>query len=315
VVKEPVKPAKTAHLQSKEERFKVMKNIRKLTAAIILLAAILASFPVSASAESTAPYKDTEDEILRLYNKARAGAGMTALEQDSVLTELARVKAAEMAEKRLDAPEFPDGIKKYLKNNSAEATAHTYCSAVGKKKPAEVVEVWKTHINFDRDTWAKEKTTHIGVGAAKAADGKMYYVFIATKPFGEDEKTALIDEVIRLVNAERKKAGLTALAKNDDLMKVAGMKSDDMSEHGYCAHESPTYGSPKAMVNKYAKSLSYSGEIIAAGQQTAKDVFTAWRDSSAHYAIMLKKTADSVGIGVSIDSKGNYIWSMFLARK
>lgn len=291
-----------------------MRKATKFLAIIILIAIISNLMPVFAADEKSTTFQSMENDIIKLFNKAREKMEMGVLEQNETLTGLARIKAEEMAKKRLDAPDFPDGIKQYLKDNLAESKAQNYYCTTGKKTAAEVVETWKKYVNFDRDTWAKEKTTFIGVGAAKGTDGKMYYVCIVTRPFGNKEKTDLEDEVIRLINEERKKQGLTILTKNDDLMKTAGMKAQDMADNGYCAHESPTYGKPGDMVKKYVPNVKYCGENIAAGQPTPGDVFMSWKDSPAHKAIMLKKTANCVGIGVSLNSKGNLIWSLILAK-
>ena len=291
-----------------------MKNIAKITTVIILLAALFSS--VSASAEnSAAPFMSLEFDIVKLFNQARADAGMASLEQDETLTALARLKAEEMADKRLDTIDLPDGLKHFLNENNAESKAQNCYSAADKNTAGEVVSVWKRHANFDRDTWAKEKLTHISVGAAKDADGKMYYACIVTKPFDNTERTALEDEVIRLINAERKKQGLTLLIKNDDLTKVTRMKAQDMADNDYCAHESPTYGSPSKMVKTYAKGVAYGGENIAAGQKTANEVFKAWKNSPAHKATMFKKTVNCIGVGVAVDSKGNYVWSLIVGKK
>ena len=178
-----------------------MKNLRKSAVVIILLASILSSFSVLADSE--APFESLEDEIVELFNSARTEAGMAALEQDETLTVLARLKAEEMAEKKSGAPDFPDGIKNFLKENGAEAAAQNYYYTAGQKKADDVTALWKRHVNFDRDTWAREKFTHIGVGAAKGSDGKMYYMCIASKPFDSAGQTAMEDEVIRLINEER----------------------------------------------------------------------------------------------------------------
>jgi uncharacterized protein YkwD len=239
---------------------------------------------------------------------------MSALVQNEALTKIARIKAEEMAKDSLKTLEFPLGVKKFLKENNIETFAQTYFFSIGKKTPDTIVNEWKKQSNFERDTWGKDKTTEIGVGAAQAANGDMYYVCINICPFGEKEKTALEDEVIRLVNAERKKAGLSPVTKNDDLMKVARMKADDMTNNGYCAHESPTYGSPKNMVEKYTTGITFLGENITAGQPTAAEAVTAWVISPAHNDIILKKSANIVGIGVSLNEKGNLIWSLLMAK-
>ena len=297
-----------------------MKKSGKFIAVTILAAMIFTVILLSVNVyaedgKKVSEFKTLEDEIVKLFNKAREKSGMDVLEQDEKLTELARMKAEEMAEKRLETPEFPNGIKQFLKDNSAESKVQNQYSAAGKKTAGEVTEIWEKQIGFDRDTWAREKTTHIGVGTAKGSDGRIYYVCIVTKPFGDKEKTALEDEVIRLLNAERKKQGLTLLTKNDGLMETARMKAQDMADNKYCAHQSPTYGSPANMVKKYVPTVIYGGENIAAGQLTAKEVFTDWLNSPSHKTILFKKSADCIGIGVALDSKGNLVWSLLVATE
>ena len=263
----------------------------------------------------SAPFKETENEIVKLFNEARVSGGMSALTQNETLTKLARMKAEEMAENKSDKLEFSDGIKKFLKNNNAESKAQCYYVTNGKKSDSEVVDGWKKHVNFNHDLWAVDKMTQIGVGAAKAENGDIYYVCINVNPFGEEEKTALENEVIRLVNVEREKAGLSPVTQNNDLMKVARMKADDMSEKGYCDHESPTYGSPQNMVEKHTTEIKYLGENITAGQSTAADAVTAWLISPAHKNILLKDTANIVGIGVALNEKGDFMWSLIMGKK
>lgn len=288
-----------------------MKNITKLTAIIILLAIVFPTIPVSAMT-SAEPFESTENEIVKLFNKARTVAGMTELEQDENLTKLARIKAQEMADKHLNKPEFPEGIKKFLKDNGAEAKSNPYFYSAGKKTPAEIVEEWTKHINFKRDTRSDDKTTQIGVGAAKDSDGMMYVVCLNVQPFGDSEKAVLEDEVIRLVNDERAKYGFAPVVKSDDLTEVSRMKATDMADNEYCTHKSPVYGSPGDMVSKYTENIAFIGENIAAGQQTTQDVFTAWLNSPAHKAVMLSKSADCIGVGVDIDSKNNLTWSLIV---
>jgi uncharacterized protein YkwD len=290
-----------------------MKKITKIIIIAVIFAILAQITPVSAG--DAAKLKSTEDEIVRLFNKAREKAGMDALEQDEKLTELARKKAEEMAENRLEAPDFPEGIRKFLKDNYAETRAQNCYSAINSKTPEEIVAIWAKHANFDRDTWAKEKMTHIGAGAAKGADGKIYYACIVTRTFGDKEKTALEDEVIKLINAEREKQGLKLLKRNDALAETARMKAEDMADNDYYDHKSPTYGSPSKMVKDYAKDVAYGGENIASGQKTANEVFKDWQNSPAHNALMMNKSVNCIGIGVAVDKTGNLVWSLLAGTK
>ena len=60
----------------------------------------------------------------------------------------------------------------------------------------------------------------------------------------EDQTTlSYEEEVVRLVNAERAKVGLSPLTMNWELSRVARYKSEDMRQKRYFDHTSPTYGS------------------------------------------------------------------------
>ena len=58
-------------------------------------------------------------------------------------------------------------------------------------------------------------------------------------------------EVIRLVNVERAKAGLKALTEDWELSRMARYKSQDMHDLRYFSHTSPTYGSPFDMMKAF----------------------------------------------------------------
>ncbi len=67
------------------------------------------------------------------------------------------------------------------------------------------------------------------------------------------------NEVARLVNAERAKAGLPALKINWQLSRVARYKSADMANKGYFSHNSPTYGTPFQMMENFGLRFSAAG--------------------------------------------------------
>lgn len=104
-------------------------------------------------------------------------------------------------------------------------------------------------------------------------------------------------QVVKLVNAERAKAGLGALASDALLDKVAMAKVKDMSNNNYFDHQSPTYGSPFDMMKQFGVTYSYAGENIAKGQKTPQEVVTAWMNSAGHRANILSKNFTHIGVG------------------
>ena len=104
-------------------------------------------------------------------------------------------------------------------------------------------------------------------------------------------------EVVRLVNIERKKAGLSPLKLDNELSKIARLKSEDMKKKGYFSHTSPTYGSPFDMLKQFNVSYKSAGENIAKGQKTAEAVVDAWMHSEGHKRNILSKSFTHIGVG------------------
>lgn len=126
------------------------------------------------------------------------------------------------------------------------------------------------------------------------------------------EGQAVEQEVIKLVNVERAKAGLPALKNDWQLARVAEDKSQDMHDKNYFSHTSPTYGSPFTMMKNYGITYKSAGENIAKGQRSAQEVVNAWMNSAGHRANILNKNYTHIGVGYVSD--GNYWTQMFIQK-
>lgn len=121
------------------------------------------------------------------------------------------------------------------------------------------------------------------------------------------------EEVIRLVNAERQKAGLSPVTNNWEVSRVARIKSQDMIDKNYFAHNSPTYGTPFQMLKSFGISYRSAGENIAKGQTSPQAVMNAWMNSSGHRANILNANYTQIGVGLAKSKNGTYYWTqMFL---
>ena len=129
-----------------------------------------------------------------------------------------------------------------------------------------------------------------------------------------DSVNATEKEVVRLVNVERQKNGLSPLVLDADLSKVARAKSQDMSTNRYFSHTSPTYGSPFEMMKKFGIKYSSAGENIAMGQPTAEAVVKAWMNSDGHRANILSKNFTKIGVGYFKGSNGSPYWTQMFIR-
>ena len=104
-------------------------------------------------------------------------------------------------------------------------------------------------------------------------------------------------QMFNLINEERKQRGLNELIIHEGLVKVARLKSRDMIDRGYFAHQSPTYGSPFDMMKNAGIAFTYAGENLA-GASTVARAHTSLMNSSGHRANILNVNYTHVGIGI-----------------
>ena len=117
-------------------------------------------------------------------------------------------------------------------------------------------------------------------------------------------------EVIRLVNEIRQQNGLKPLTENWELSRVARYKSQDMLDHRYFSHTSPTYGSPFQMLKAFGLSYRTAGENIAKGYSSPQAVVNGWMNSSGHRANILNASYTQIGVGYV--AQGHYWKQMFI---
>lgn len=118
--------------------------------------------------------------------------------------------------------------------------------------------------------------------------------------------------VVELVNVERQKNGLAPLTLDPAISNVARIKSKDMSDNNYFAHQSPTYGSAGDMLSQHGIRYSAWGENIAAGQRTPEEVVSAWMNSPGHRANILG--SHYTKIGVAYVNNGRPYWTQMFTN-
>lgn len=121
-------------------------------------------------------------------------------------------------------------------------------------------------------------------------------------------------QVFELVNKERVNRGLAPYKYSAELSRVARFKSQDMIDKGYFSHQSPTYGSPFQMMEKFGLKFSAGGENIAYGQRTASEVMNSWMNSAGHKANILSQSYTYIGIGVAKAANGTLYWTQMFMK-
>lgn len=126
--------------------------------------------------------------------------------------------------------------------------------------------------------------------------------------------TANEQQMLNLVNQERTRRGLPALKADLQLTRVARIKSQDMIAKRYFSHNSPTYGSPFQMLQRFGISYKTAAENIA-GNSTVSGGHTALMNSTGHRANILNRSFTHVGIGI-VDGGpyGKMFTQLFVSR-
>ncbi len=133
-------------------------------------------------------------------------------------------------------------------------------------------------------------------------------------PSTSNDLRILETEVIRLVNAERAKAGKPTLIENSELSRVARIKSEDFVRNNYFSHNSPTYGTPFNMLKSFGITFTAAAENIAKGQRSPSEVMNFWMNSAGHRTNILNSLYNKIGVGVAKDNKGNLFWTQIFLK-
>lgn len=132
-------------------------------------------------------------------------------------------------------------------------------------------------------------------------------------PSQSAQMNAYEQKMLSLVNAERAKAGKSALSFDAQLTYWARAKSQDMIDKSYFAHQSPTYGNAADMLRSAGIAFTACGENIAR-YGTLEKAHEGLMSSPGHRANILNGAMTRVGIGVARDSAGNFYVTQIFVR-
>ncbi|MBM7614967.1 CAP domain-containing protein [Alkaliphilus hydrothermalis] len=134
----------------------------------------------------------------------------------------------------------------------------------------------------------------------------------AEGPTGDIQSQAL--QMVDLVNQERAKNGLPTLSIDQEVARVAGIKSQDMVDQNYFSHYSPTYGSPFEMLDSFGVEYIVAGENLA-GNSSVSAAHTALMNSSGHRQNILHPDFTHIGIGVRRSPRYGYVYTQMFIKK
>lgn len=128
-----------------------------------------------------------------------------------------------------------------------------------------------------------------------------------------DSLSAQEQKAANLLNQDRIRNGLPALTIDLELSRIARIKSEDMRDNDYFAHESPTYGKVAAMLRHFGYSFTGAGENIA-HHATVDKAQAAFMSSTGHRRNVLSSAWTKAGVGVCTDRNGFVYVTQIFAR-
>ncbi len=116
-------------------------------------------------------------------------------------------------------------------------------------------------------------------------------------PLATSTAPSLADQVLALVNQERRAVGVKPLRLNEKLTAAATAHSQDMALNDYLSHTSSDGRSPEARILATGYDAFIATENIAGGLATPASVMQAWMNSPGHRANLLNGSLTEMGVG------------------
>ena len=112
---------------------------------------------------------------------------------------------------------------------------------------------------------------------------------------------------------DRSNYNLAELTIDPALSRIARLKSEDMRDHHYFTHVSPTYGDVRDMLSKLGYAYTAAGENIA-HHATIEKAQAALISSPGHRRNILSRGYTKVGVGVALDENGYVYLTQIFCR-
>lgn len=127
------------------------------------------------------------------------------------------------------------------------------------------------------------------------------------EPETDKEENSFAEQVVKLVNAERAKAGLNALTLDKEIASAALVRAKEIETS--FSHTRPDGRSFSSVLTDYGIRFSGSGENIAWGQISPEKVMEAWMNSEGHRANILNPKFTKIGVGHYQNANGRNFWA------
>ena len=119
-----------------------------------------------------------------------------------------------------------------------------------------------------------------------------------------------VTDLVAQVNQFRASRGLPTLVISDTLTASAKWMSTDMSAQDYFEHRSLDGRTPAQRMADagYPAYSTWTGEDLAAGYTSAREVLDGWIASPSHYAVLTNPAYRAIGVARSYAASSRYQW-------
>lgn len=122
-----------------------------------------------------------------------------------------------------------------------------------------------------------------------------------------NEEDTLAEQVVKLVNEERAKRGLSPLTIETNIEAAALVRAKE-TEVSF-SHTRPNGSSFSSALKEQGVSYQGAGENIAWGQKSPEAVMQAWMNSDGHRANILNAKFTKIGVGYYQNGQGTNYWT------
>lgn len=129
----------------------------------------------------------------------------------------------------------------------------------------------------------------------------------ATEKPGDTTEATFAEQVVKLVNEERAKAGLNELTIDKNIESAAIVRAKEITQS--FSHTRPNGSNFSTVLKEQGISYRGAGENIAWGQTTPEEVMKAWMNSEGHRANILNSKFTKIGVGHYENAKGTDYWA------
>lgn len=263
--------------------------------------------------------EDYAEAVTKYVNIEREKAGLQPVELDEELCKAAEIRAAEIVASF--SHERPNGNSWYTVLREADIPYRFAGENIagGFITADRVVAAWMESEGH-RENILCDKYTKMGVGLCHIEGTVFIYywdqIFTdgGTNPdddgnndMGENDNV-FANEVVKLVNEEREKAGLPALEYDANLTRAAQRRSEELVQS--FGHTRPDGQSWFTILDEENISYSSASENVAAAFKNPEKVVNAWMNSDGHRKAILSPDYKKIGVGYTFEenSESKHYW-------